>query len=127
MARVLVVEDDPVTREVLCEVLALEGFARRTARDGQEGLEILWKSEEPLVALLDDMMPRMTGIDTLRYLAEDPERAQRHTIVLMSAHADFPRRAAQVFPYAPLPFLKKPFTGERFLDALDESRGRRRP
>src|SRR5260221_225226 len=62
MSRVLVVDDDSATRKMLCEVLALEGFATLTAADGQEALEILWKSEEPLVALLDYMMPRMTGV-----------------------------------------------------------------
>ena len=114
MARVLVVDDCPYSRKMLCEVLNEEGFATLTAADGQEALEILWKSEEPLVALLDYMMQWMTGVDTLRYLAEDPERAQRHTIVLMSAHTAYPRLAAQVFPYAPLPFLAKPFTWPSF-------------
>src|SRR5262245_6496664 len=99
MARVLVVDDCSVTRKMLCEVLAWEGWATLTAADGQDALESLWKSEEPLVALLDYMMPRMTGVDTLRYLAEDPERARRHAIVLMSGHEDYPQLAAQVFPH----------------------------
>lgn len=122
MARVLVVEDDPATRVVLCEILAWEGFATLTAQDGQEGLEILWQSEEPLIVLLDCIMPLMTGIDTLRYLAEDPQRAQRHAIVLMSAYTDYPCRAAQVFPYAPLPFVEKPFRWEQFFHTLDQAR-----
>lgn len=126
MTRVLVVDDCPNMRKMLCEILVMEGFATLTARDGQEALEILWKSAEPLIALLDCMMPRMTGVDTLRYLAEDPERAQRHTIVLMSAYPDYPRAAAQVFPYGPLPFLAKPFPVEQFLDAVFHGRDRLR-
>jgi CheY-like chemotaxis protein len=121
MARVLVVDDDPSIREMLCEVLHEEGYATLAAADGQEALEILWKSEEPLVALLDYMMPQMTGLDTLRYLCEDPVRARRHAIVLMSAHQAYPRLAAQVFPYEALPFLTKPFTFEQLVDAIDQA------
>ena len=58
---------------MLCVVLALEGHATLTAGDGQEALELLWKSEEPFIVLLDCLMPRMTDVDTLRFLAEDPE------------------------------------------------------
>ena len=115
MARVLVVDDDPAIRQMLCMVLHEEGFATLTAIDGQEALEILWKSEEPLVALLDYMMPRMTGVDTLRYLAEDSVQARRHAIVLMSAHQEYPRLAAEVFPHAVLPCLTMPWTFEQLL------------
>jgi len=121
MTRVLVVDDCPNMRTLLYEVLALEGWDTLTATDGEEALEILWKSTEPLVALLDYMMPRMTGVDTLRYLAEDPERARRHAIVLMSGHANYPRLAAQVFPYGPLPFVQKPFTCAQVLHAIEQA------
>ena len=121
MARVLVVDDDPITRRVLCEILNEAGFATLAAADGQEALEILWKSEEPLVALLDYMMPRMTGLDTLRYLAEDPQRARRHAIVLMSARQDYPRLAAEVFPHAVMSFLTMPWTFEQLLGAIEQA------
>jgi CheY-like chemotaxis protein len=121
MARVLVVDDDPSIRQILCEILHEEGFATLTAWNGLEALEILWKSEEPLIAVLDYMMPRMTGVDTLRYLAEDPVRARRHAIVLMSAHSNYPRLAAEVFPHATLPFLTKPCTWEQLVDAIDQA------
>ena len=49
MARVLVVDDDSAIRTMLCERLNEEGFATLTAWNGQEALEILWKSEEPLI------------------------------------------------------------------------------
>jgi CheY-like chemotaxis protein len=124
MARVLVVDDDPAIRQMLCVILSEEGFATLTAADGQEALEILWKSEEPLVALLDYMMPRMTGVDTLRYLAEDPERARRHAIVLMSAHQEYPRLAAEVFPHAVMPFLTVPWTFEQLLNTIEQARER---
>ena len=122
MARVLVVDDDPSIRQILCELLNEEGFATLTACDGQEALEILWKSEEPLIALLDYMMPQMTGVDTLRYLAEDPVRARRHTIVLMSGNWDYPDLAAEVFRHTALPFLAKPFTIEQLLHAIEQAR-----
>lgn len=127
MARVLVVDDDPIICRMLCELLDMDGFATLTATDGQDALEILWKSEEPLVVLLDYMMPRMTGVDTLRYLAEDPQRARRHAIVLMSAHQDYPRLAAEVFPHAALPFLTVPWTCEQLLDVIEQASKRLHP
>jgi CheY-like chemotaxis protein len=123
MVHVLVVDDQPAMRKMLCEVLALEGIDTLTAADGQEALEILWKSEEPLITLLDYMMPRMTGLDTLRYLAEDPDRSRRHAFVLMSVWANqhYPRLAAELFPSRALPFLAKPFTVAQLLDALGQA------
>jgi len=118
---VLVIDDDLCIRKMLCEILNLDGYPTITAEDGQEGLEILWKTEKPLVALLGYMMPNMLGTETLRYLAEDPVRARRHAIVLVSGHWNFPEMAAEVFPYALLPFIKKPFTAKQLLRAVEQA------
>lgn len=62
--RVLVVEDDPTTRELLVELLAGEGHDVRVACDGLEGLA---QAQEfrPDVILLDLLLPRMDGRDFL--------------------------------------------------------------
>ena len=60
MAEILVVDDERVLREGLKANLAGEGFAVRTARDGEDALRKIAERRPDLV-LLDVMMPKMNG------------------------------------------------------------------
>lgn len=68
MAYVLVVDDDPADRWVLCEALDLEGHEVAEAANGAEAIDKLEEGLPDLI-LLDIMMPRMDGwkfLDELR-------------------------------------------------------------
>ncbi len=67
--RVLVVDDEPIVREVLSRYLARDGYAVDTAEDGQAALEAFEK-EPPDLILLDVMMPRMDGWEVLQRMQE---------------------------------------------------------
>jgi signal transduction histidine kinase/DNA-binding response OmpR family regulator len=69
---VLIVDDDPVTRDVLRRTLTKEGWAVREATNGVEGLEELGKSK-PGAVLLDLMMPGMNGFEMLRAVRQDAD------------------------------------------------------
>jgi DNA-binding response OmpR family regulator len=70
--RVLVVDDEPIVRDVLSRYLGRSGFVVRTARDGQEALETFGRFEPDLV-LLDLMLPKVDGLDVFsRMRAETP-------------------------------------------------------
>ena len=69
MARVLVVDDEPVARELLSEFLTAKGYAVLTASNGEEALRKL-KEERPHLILLDIRMPKMDGLETLRRVRE---------------------------------------------------------
>ena len=58
---VLVVEDDPVTREILGTLLRQEGYAVEEAADRREALARLRGGPRPAGIVLDLMMPRMDG------------------------------------------------------------------
>ena len=75
--RVLVVDDEPIVREVLQRYLQLEGFAVTTAEDGQDALE-RFASTHPHLVLLDLMLPRIDGLEVFRRM-----RAERSTPVIM--------------------------------------------
>ena len=60
MAEILIVDDERVLRDGLKALLAGEGFAVRTARDGEDALKKLSEKSSDLV-LLDVMMPKMNG------------------------------------------------------------------
>src|SRR5207247_10056745 len=63
---ILIVEDDPDTREMLSTLLSIEGFHAVGAEDGLEGLHLLrtvkhGAPDVPCLILLDLMMPRVRG------------------------------------------------------------------
>ena len=66
-SRILIAEDEPNLREVLHMQLDLEGFDVVEARDGLEAVEQAERTH-PDVILLDVMMPRMDGFETLQRL-----------------------------------------------------------
>jgi two-component system, sensor histidine kinase len=65
--RVLVIEDDPDTRESLKALLELEGHHVSVARDGAEGFEIARRTH-PDVALVNIAMPGVNGYEVARRL-----------------------------------------------------------
>ncbi|AWN45259.1 histidine kinase [Methylobacterium terrae] len=69
---VLVVDDDPATRDLIARFLRRDGFEVATAADGRAGLEQA-RLLRPRVVLLDVTMPRMDGWAVLRALRADPE------------------------------------------------------
>ena len=81
---ILVVDDDPVIRDMMVDILELEGYSIHVARNGLEALDILRGNESYLV-FLDLMMPVLNGEELCQILDVEPELRSRHTIVLMSA------------------------------------------
>jgi CheY-like chemotaxis protein len=85
-SHVLIVEDDADLRELMCLVLAHEGFEAESVCDGAGALERLRGCHNrPQVILLDLMMPRMDGWEFCREKASDPTLADIPVIVLSAA------------------------------------------
>jgi CheY-like chemotaxis protein len=108
---VLVVDDEDAIRTTIAMVLEDEGYTVLEASNGAEALELLRAVDEPLVVLLDWMMPYVDGLDVLDAVVREPARLGRHAYVFMSGA--FPAGLKQV---AALPntvrvsVLNKPFT-----------------
>lgn len=66
--KILCIEDDPETVELLIEVLADEGYETIVARDGREGVERF--GERPSLILCDVDMPHLSGFGVLQQLRE---------------------------------------------------------
>jgi len=110
--RLLVVEDDSDTLQLIVEVLEDEGFQVQPCRDGERALKLLKQGMFDLV-LADIKMPRMTGTDLLfqiRLLGLDTK------VILMTAYASLDT-AVQALRGDASDYLIKPFT-------LKELRGR---
>jgi len=69
--RILLVEDDPKTREMVALYLQREGHEVVTADDGVRALEAA-REHEPHLVVLDLMLPRMDGLAVCRALRESP-------------------------------------------------------
>ena len=82
--KVLVVDDDPIIRDMMIDILSFEGYDIETARHGIEALEIL-RGEESYLVFLDVMMPILDGKQVCEILEAEPQLRSRHVIVLMSA------------------------------------------
>jgi two-component system response regulator MprA len=84
MAHILVVEHDDDLRNLLADLLALEGYTVATAEDGQAALELL-RHARPDLILLDLLLPRMDGWTFARQCDADPIGHGLPIIVLSTA------------------------------------------
>jgi two-component system cell cycle response regulator len=80
--RILIAEDDPVSRRVLQALLTKWGYDVVVATDGLEALRILESRESPRIAVLDWMMPGMEGVQVCQRLREDTSRAYVYLLLL---------------------------------------------
>ena len=70
MKKILVVDDDASNRNFLSEILPKYGFIVDSAEDGEEALERL-KQFSPDLILLDNVMPKMSGLELVKILKAD--------------------------------------------------------
>ena len=83
---VLIVEDDDGIRSLLVAVVERDGFRSRAAEDGDGALEALGDgAAEPVVILLDLVMPRVDGFAVLGHLEKNSPHLLRRVIVLTAA------------------------------------------
>jgi DNA-binding response OmpR family regulator len=85
MATVLVVDDDPVILKLLEVNFQMDGFDVVCARDGEEALAVA-RSRQPDVIVTDVMMPKVSGLDLLAAIREDPA-TKGIPVLLLSARA----------------------------------------
>ena len=82
--KILIVDDDPINRQVLINNLSLYNYEITEASNGQEALDALEKKLPPDLILLDVMMPRMTGYEVCQKI-RDRFPAHELPIVMLTA------------------------------------------
>jgi CheY-like chemotaxis protein len=87
MARVLIVDDEKVTAELLSMAMSIRGHTPFIAYHAVQGLEMV-ASERLDIILLDLMMPGMDGYEMLASLRSMPEGKALPVIVLTASHED---------------------------------------
>jgi two-component system cell cycle response regulator DivK len=84
-ARILVVEDDDMSRDLLRRRLQRHRFEVLVAHDGFQGLALA-RHERPDVVLMDIGLPGMDGLETTRQLKGD-DRTRHIPVIALTAHA----------------------------------------
>lgn len=81
MARILIVEDDPLMLRMYQKVFTLEKYEVDVATNGEEALERV-RVNKPTLILMDIMMPKLNGLETLDKLKVNPDTQQIPVIML---------------------------------------------
>ncbi|MFE6128521.1 response regulator transcription factor [Streptomyces sp. NPDC056437] len=105
MASVLVVEDDPVIRAALTEVLSAHGYAIKTAHQGFEALREITQGR-PDIVVLDLGLPDLDGLDVLRMI-----RGISRVPVLVATARDDDREVIRLLNAGADDYMVKPFSG----------------
>jgi len=84
---VLVVDDEQDILDLVRFRLEHDGYRVLTASDGQTGLALA-QAERPDLCILDVMMPKLSGLEVLAHLREDPSTAAVRVILLTARGQD---------------------------------------
>ncbi len=79
---ILIIEDEPHLAEELTAALVEEGFAVKSAADGEEGLRLV-REWHPAVVVLDLILPKLDGFRVLEEVKKD-KRASRIPVIVLS-------------------------------------------
>ena len=82
--KILIVEDEPDSRDFLATLLKLEGYQVITAQDGLEGIQKV-QEDCPDLILSDICMPNLDGLDMVKTLRKSPEY-RSIPIIMLSAY-----------------------------------------
>jgi len=85
MAKILIVEDNEMNRDMLSRRLERRGFTIVMAVDGQQGVDMT-RSEKPDLVLMDMSLPVMDGWTATRTIKDDAELA-KIPVIALTAHA----------------------------------------
>ena len=117
-ARILLVEDELSSAEVLALLLADDGYHVTVAPDGRQALLRL-EEAAPDLLITDFMMPGMNGAELVRALREMPRHARLPVLLISGA----PESALRPYKVPYQAFLRKPFALEQFLSVVGELLG----
>lgn len=102
---ILVVEDDPLTVQILRRMLEKASYSVECRMDGEEGLSAA-RALKPALLVLDFMLPSLDGLEICRTLKEDAATSKIPVLMLSAAadeHLEADARAVGVDGFLPKP------------------------
>ena len=119
---VLVADDDDDIRQLVTFRLERAGYTVVEAADGEEALRVCSEAR-PDLAVLDVMMPKLTGYDVTRRIRQDEALSAMPVILLTARVQD--GDVAQGFDAGADDYLKKPFSPQELRARVQAILGRR--
>ena len=115
MKEILVVEDNPVNRELIREILESRDYAVVEAEDGEKALELL-RIRHSELAIIDIQMPRVSGLELIKWIRQEPGLAATKCLALTAfAMAGDRERIMEAGFDA---YLTKPFQSKELLQTI---------
>src|SRR5215831_10353935 len=111
--QVLIIDDEPASKDALCALLAGEGYVANSAKDGAEALNRLLESAVPLV-ICEAATPRLGAMDLLRALAL---RRLPTSVVVLTSRGSIDSAVAAMRQGA-FDYLTKPVDPQRLLHVV---------
>lgn len=111
--RIVVVDDDPVNRQVVTNHLSFANVDMLSAGSGMQAIGIIESGAVPDLILLDIMMPRMTGYEVCRWLRERYTPSEVPVIILTAKSGT--NDLVQCFSQGANDYLVKPFSQDELL------------
>jgi two-component system, NtrC family, nitrogen regulation response regulator NtrX len=124
MGPILIVDDDQDLRELLREILEDEGYRVTEVANGGAALELLRRSQERWVVLLDYLMPHGDGKRVLQAVSQDAVLSTRHAYVLLTARSRLSLPVLEVTNTLSIPIVRKPFELETLLATVAQALSR---
>ena len=121
MPAVLVIDDEPVVRDILTRILRSEGFSVQAVEDSDQGLEALRDGHFDLV-LLDLMLPRKSGLEVVKEIRAIDANVE---IVMLTAFSSV-ETAVEATKSGAFDYLVKPFKNDELFLAIKNGLDRRR-
>lgn len=112
--RVLVADDDPSLRALICDIVRQQGYDAVEAADGKQAIDRFFSGTEPGLVILDVMMPVYDGWDVLREI-----RAQSDVPVMMLTALDDEQSEIAGLKHGADDYLAKPFRYAVFVARLN--------
>jgi len=113
---VLVVDDDPLVRDSVRDLLGSAGFAAQTFGSATEFLQAQ-RPDMPACLILDIELPDLSGLDLQAALAKAGPEVP---IIFLTGHGDI-RKSVRAMKAGAAEFLTKPFRAQELLDAVRQA------
>ncbi len=111
------IDDDAHIRRIIQIKLKKKGYSVLTAKNGEEGLNMI-KAEKPDAVISDINMPKIDGV-TLCKMTNEFKKERPYLTIIVTARIS-PDERAWVKEMIDTQFMEKPFSPSKLIDALDQ-------
>ncbi|MEE8541347.1 MAG: response regulator [Desulfobacterales bacterium] len=115
--KVLVIDDDAHIRRIIQIKLKKKGYSVLTAKNGEEGLNMI-KAEKPDAVISDINMPKIDGM-TLCKMTNELKKERPYLTIIVTARIS-PDERDWVKEMTDTQFMEKPFSPSKLIEAIDQ-------